>query len=109
MACLGGASWAVFEFGSLPVDFYSAGVTFVVIAAFALVLLRYDMLTLLAAALSADLWASGWTLLQMSELTGNAPVTMLLVLWGAGLLAAAYFGLRPLLQGTGRPAAEPVS
>jgi hypothetical protein len=107
LACLGGASWALFEFGNLPVDFYAAGVTFVVTTAFAAVLLRYDMLTLLAAAVSADLWASGWTLLQIYELIGNAPVALLLVLWGGGVLAAAYFGLRPLLQREGREAAQP--
>ena len=103
---LGGASWTLFEFGSLPVDFYAAGVTFVVTAAFALVLLRFDLLTLLAAALSADLWASGWTLLQIFELIGNPSVTLFLSLWGAAVAAAIFYGFRSLLQRAGGPAAQ---
>jgi hypothetical protein len=90
----------------VPVDYYNVGVSFVVAAAFALVLLRFDMLTLLAAAVTSDLWSNGYTLLQMFELVGNTPVVLLFALWTLGVAAALYFGYRPLLQRAGQRAAQ---
>jgi hypothetical protein len=109
LTLLGGACWAIFELGTVPIDYYNVGVTFVVAAAFALVLIHFDMLTLLAAALTADLWGNGYTLLSMFELVGNTPVLLLLVAWGIAVAAAIYFGFGPLLQRAGRQAAQLVS
>ncbi|HET6316708.1 MAG TPA: hypothetical protein VFG86_09635 [Chloroflexota bacterium] len=109
LALLGGACWAVFELGSVPIDWYNVGVSFVVAASLALVLIRFDMLTLLAASLTSDLWGHGYTLLQMFELIGNTPVVLLFALWTLGVAAAVYFGFRPLLQRAGQRAAQLVS
>lgn len=106
LACLGGLINVAMESVHLPPDWFQMFSTFLVGAALSLVLVGFDMLTVVAAAFTLTLWQTAYPLTQIFETVGNWQYWFPLILW-AGIFAWAIFAaFRPTWARLGRRVAE---
>jgi hypothetical protein len=78
----------------LPRDWFQIALTLVLVAGFCHVMLVFDLLTLLAAAFTFQLWLHGYAVTRMYELVGNGQFWLVFALWGAMVAWAAIAGFR---------------
>jgi serine/threonine protein kinase len=97
LVVLGGVIWVAGSDFTLPLDWFQLCLL-VTGAAFSWVMLKFDLLTLLAALGTYRLWDHGYALTQIFQTVGNLQVWFAFGIWAAVLAWAAFVGFRPLWE-----------
>jgi hypothetical protein len=106
LAGLGGVILIAGNNFTLPPHWFRLSLLLVTGAAFAGVMLKFDLLTLLAAVLTYDLWDQGYALTLMFQTVGNLQFWLAFAIWAAIFAWAAFAGFRPLWGRMGSRLAE---
>ena len=106
LAVLGGVIWVAGSDFTLPPNWFRLSLLLVTGAAFAWVMLKFDLLAVLAAMCTSALWNQGYVLTQIFQTVGNLQVWFAFVIWAAVFAWAAFVGFRPLWERLGWRLAE---
>ena len=93
---IGGAIWIGKDDFTLPTNWFHISLLLVVGVAFSWVMLKFDLLTLLAAIYTFALWNHGYAFIQIFQSVGNLQFWFAFVIWGAVFAWGAFAGFRPL-------------
>lgn len=107
LCVIGGVLWVTQnEFSFLPRDWFLVLPLLMQGIAFCWVLIKFDLLTLLATTLTFFLWWHGYPLAVMQESLQGPERWLSFGVWGAVLAWSAFVGFRPLWARYGRRLAE---
>jgi predicted Ser/Thr protein kinase len=106
LAVVGGVIEVALSDFTLPPNWFRLSLPLVTGVAFAWVMLKFDLLTLLAAMYTSALWDQGYALTQIYQTVGNLQVWFAFVIWAAVFAWAAFVGFRPLWERLGWRLAE---
>jgi hypothetical protein len=106
LVCIGGLVSVAMEQIYLPLDWFQIFLTFFAGAALSLVLVGFDLLTVVAAAFTGAVWSVAYPLGQVFESVGNWQYWFPLILWAGILVWAIFAGFWPTWHSLGRRVAE---
>ena len=106
LAVLGGVIWVAKDDFTLPANWFHLSLLLVLGVAFSWVMLKFDLLTLLAAVYTYALWNHGYAFIQIFQSVGNLQFWFGFVIWAAVFAWAAFAGFRPLWARLGSRLAE---
>jgi hypothetical protein len=101
LVVVAGALYAISTFAAPTTQWFEFAQVFLLWAGLASIAARFDLLTLVVAAFTLDLWSRFFVLTQVLAPVGASAVWVVFAGWGLVLAWAAFAGFRPLWQRLG--------